>query len=53
MYAYLRLKKGTAFANKMEAERPNIVNRKYGGYQEMKPNMFDWNKQSKSMLKVL
>ena len=33
MYAYLRLKKGTAFANKMEAERPNIVNRKYGGYQ--------------------
>lgn len=33
MYAYLRLKKGTAFANKMETERPNIVNRKYGGYQ--------------------
>ncbi|MDZ4010118.1 N-acetylmuramidase family protein [Acinetobacter baumannii] len=33
MYAYLRLKKGAAFANKMEAERPNIVNRKYGGYQ--------------------
>ncbi|MDV7641461.1 N-acetylmuramidase family protein [Acinetobacter baumannii] len=33
MYAYLRLKKGTAFADKMAAERPNIVNRKTGGYQ--------------------
>ncbi|BBQ50131.1 N-acetylmuramidase domain-containing protein [Acinetobacter pittii] len=32
MYAYLRLKKGTAFADKMAAERPNIVNRKTGGY---------------------
>ncbi|KAF1024416.1 MAG: hypothetical protein GAK29_02576 [Acinetobacter bereziniae] len=33
MYAYLRLKKGAAFANKMAVERPNIVNRKSGGYQ--------------------
>ncbi|WP_180644453.1 N-acetylmuramidase domain-containing protein [Acinetobacter bereziniae] len=33
MYAYLRLKKGAAFANKMATERPNIVNRKSGGYQ--------------------
>lgn len=33
MYAYLRLKKGAAFANKMAAEQPNIVNRKTGGYQ--------------------
>ncbi|SUU51993.1 phage-related cell wall hydrolase [Acinetobacter calcoaceticus] len=33
MYAYLRLKKGTAFADKMADERPNIVNRKAGGYQ--------------------
>ncbi|MDA4982280.1 N-acetylmuramidase family protein [Acinetobacter baumannii] len=33
MYAYLRLKKGTAFADKMAAERPNIVNRNTGGYQ--------------------
>ncbi|MCU4444103.1 N-acetylmuramidase domain-containing protein [Acinetobacter pittii] len=32
MYAYLRLKKGTAFADQMAAERPNIVNRKTGGY---------------------
>lgn len=32
MYAYLRLKKGTAFADKIAAERPNIVNRKTGGY---------------------
>lgn len=33
MYAYLRLKKGAAFANKMAVERPNIVNKKSGGYQ--------------------
>lgn len=33
MYAYLRLKKGAAFANKMTVERPNIVNKKSGGYQ--------------------
>lgn len=33
MYAYLRLKKGAAFANKMAVERSNIVNRKSGGYQ--------------------
>ncbi|HEM7785408.1 TPA: N-acetylmuramidase family protein [Acinetobacter baumannii] len=33
MYAYLRLKKGTAFANKMAVECPNIVNKKSGGYQ--------------------
>lgn len=33
MYAFLRLKKGTAFANKMAVECPNIVNKKAGGYQ--------------------
>ncbi|MFW2037785.1 N-acetylmuramidase domain-containing protein [Acinetobacter ursingii] len=33
MYAYLRLKKGSVFANKMAVERPNIVNKKSGGYQ--------------------
>lgn len=33
MYAYLRLKKGSVYANKMAVERPNIVNRKPGGYQ--------------------
>lgn len=33
MYAYLRLKKGAAFANEMAVERPNIVNKKSGGYQ--------------------
>ena len=33
MYAYLRLKKGAAFANKVAVERPNIVNKKSGGYQ--------------------
>lgn len=33
MYAYLRLKKGSVFANKMAAERPSIVNKKSGGYQ--------------------
>lgn len=33
IYTYLRLKKGAAFANKMAAERPSIVNRKPGGYQ--------------------
>lgn len=33
MYAYLRLKKGATFANKMAVERPNIVNKKSGGYQ--------------------
>ncbi|MFW1689415.1 N-acetylmuramidase domain-containing protein [Acinetobacter ursingii] len=33
MYAYLRLKKGAALANKMAVERPNIVNKKSGGYQ--------------------
>ncbi|MDM1022066.1 N-acetylmuramidase family protein [Acinetobacter sp. VNK23] len=33
MYAYLRLKKGSVFVNKMATERPNIVNQKPGGYQ--------------------
>lgn len=33
MYAYLRLRKGSVFANKMAAERPSIVNKKSGGYQ--------------------